>query len=620
MMGIRFYQSLHFKTATAVILTVISISSLYFIWDYRFHREQLMAELLKSTNETTNVTLLGLLEVAMVDRHPALLQKAVERIGANSSMAHIFLVDTSSVIRFSSQREDIGQLLSLEEEGCRDCDASDASRYSRSVFLERSGVQLLRHVTPVPNREECHSCHDPSQRYNGLLVVDFPTTGIQTQLRASLNEMLLKAGLATMAILLVVGFIMNKLVIIKVRKLTRATDLLAQGRKDPTLEDLQGSDELGQLARSFDTMAADVSSSFQELQSQKTYLQDVINSLKDALIVVNRSSQVEMTNNTANQRWNSGELNHMLGEDSPLHAIRQTVQQTFETGDPARTEVEVSNEADKTFLECCCSPVWNQENRVVRVIVLFRDVTERRLFEMQVNRAERLASIGQLAAGLAHEINNPMAAITISMEGLGRHVERSDKIHPDEREEIREYLSTIGTAASRCQKITQRLLSASSHDGTTEFEPVNLDQQVEGVVSLLRHEAQRRGIQISTSLDSPALLVGDPAQLSQLILNLVLNGMEATTGKGRIHLSLARQNGSLKLEISDNGDGIPEEHLERVFDPFFTTKKNGQGTGLGLSISERIVRHHRGLMNITSKPGEGTQFSILFPRMSSGSE
>lgn len=609
----RLLHSIHFKIAAGVIATIVLLSTLYLVWDYRFYRSQLLGELEKSADDLSTVTLQGLLELAMIGEHPEMLQQAMERLGAGSSVASLFILDEEGQVRFSSNSSDVGRRLSTDENGCRECHALATAPTQRSVFYEEAaGGVMLRRVTLVPNRTECHSCHDPERPYNGVLVVDFPTTAVWAKLQSNLYEMLLKGGLTVFSILLVLGILMNKLVIRRLQKLSRATALLNRNGEDPELADLEGSDEIGQLAQSFSRMATRVRSYIGELRSQKTYLQDLIDGLVDLLLVVDRDLHVELANRAAARMWEEKELRELFSETTSLPATRSAIQKTFRFGKPTTSEAGIGQGETRRHMEVFCSPLRSQTGEVVRVIALFRDITERKLFEAQLSRAERLASVGQLAAGVAHEINNPMAAVSTCVEGLIRHLDDSSHIAASEKEEITDYLSTIGEAASRCKEITQRLLSASA-EREGNFERTDLIEIVRHVVSLLEHEAEQRKIRITTDVDSHAAIFGNREKLCQLLMNLLLNSLEAVNGGGDIQVSVRADAPSCELRVTDNGHGIPEQNLERIFDPFFTTKREGRGTGLGLSICERIVRQHRAQIYVDSKEGEGTCFSVLFP-------
>jgi two-component system, NtrC family, sensor kinase len=566
-------RSLHFKIGSGVIATVVLLSTLYLILDYRFYRSQLYAQLEQSATSVSEITLQSLLELAMIGQHPELLQKAIQRLGSEPSIAAIYVLDLSGEARFASRLSDLGRQFHPSDPGCGICHADNVERAVRTVFYELEGERILRNIRPVPNQPQCHSCHESNQQVNGILVVDFSTEHLQAQLRAGLYEVLVKAGLTLSAILAVLGILMNRLVILRLKKLARATVLFAQKKQDPGWPVFAGEDEIGQLARSFQRMASDVQTFIRELENQKSYLQSLINSLQDGLVVVDAQLRITLTNRAASGNWQGRQLTDLLLESSSSETVRKGVQKAFQ-GEFSPREVVLQNENEKKFLEIHFSAVKDREDRATRVIVLFRDITERKSFEMQISRAERLASVGQLAAGLAHEINNPMAAITTCMEGLSNQVDTLNRLSCRQRKEIQDYLNTIGEAAGRCSEITRRLLNLSA-ERELELQQVELQEVVRDVISLVEYDAQRKGVCFVASCEPNTGLWADRERMHQLLLNLVLNSLEAVGEEGRIEVTVKRIDGSVKLEVADNGRGIHESCLERIFDPFFTTKRHG---------------------------------------------
>jgi hypothetical protein len=603
-------HSLHFKIGSAVIATVVLLSALYLIWDYRFYRRQLLEQLHQSATDISDVTLQSVLELAMIGRHPELLQEAVEKLGKGSSLVGIYVLDVSGTVRFASNATQLGRPLNMED-GYPNCCPIPAGSTPVELSYERPGRRVLRNVRPVPNQPQCHSCHDPAAAFNGILVVDLSTTQLENRLRGSRYEVLAKGGLTLLAILSVLGLLMNRLVIRRIKKLAGATVVLAHRKQEnPNLAVPEGPDEIGQLASAFTYMASEVRSSLQELEYQGSYLQNLINSLQDALVVVDRDFRIKLTNRSAVRSWRGRHLGEVLLTDSPPPAIRSGIAQAFE-GSPNRTEISVGHEGDKTFFEAYFSPVPERDGKITRVIALFRDITERKQFEIQISRAERLASVGQLAAGLAHEINNPMAAITTCTEGLARHLDTVPAIPSPDKAEIQDYLAIIGEASGRCRQITQRLLDASG-ERELDLQMIDISDVASDVIALLEYETRSRNAVVTVDFEQPARFYADREKIFQLLLNLMLNSLEAITTAGHIRLTANTNGASLKLEVTDNGCGIPEKNLESIFDPFFTTKRQGRGTGLGLSICERIVREHGGQIHVASTPGKGTCFTILF--------
>ncbi|MEJ2082410.1 MAG: HAMP domain-containing protein [Acidobacteriota bacterium] len=263
-------HSLHFKVASGVIVTVLLLSAVYFIWDYHFYRTQLLTELRESSESVSDVTLNSLLQLAMVGRHIELLQQGVERLSNSSEEVRtILILDPSGIVRFSSDRSLIGRRLERKGPGCITCH-QEGKMPPRTSFIQSGRESLLRYAAPIPNRVECHSCHDPSRSLVGVLLVDHSTEGAQAQLRASLYEMLIKAGTTVLVILLVLGLLMNRTVISRIKKLTSATSQLAsRSPKDLDLRSIEGDDEIGQLARSFEEMAQRLNRSFRELEEKE---------------------------------------------------------------------------------------------------------------------------------------------------------------------------------------------------------------------------------------------------------------------------------------------------------------------------------------------------------------
>ncbi|HSR67899.1 MAG TPA: ATP-binding protein [Acidobacteriota bacterium] len=620
----RVFQTLHFKVASGVIATIVLISSLHFIADYRSNRRQLLAELRTSADQLAGIALEGLLEMAMMGQHPELLQHSIERLGANSSVERIFLLDLSAQVRFSSDRADLGLRFTLQEDGCRPCHEGASASSRRSEFMELGGENILRYAAPVPNRTECHACHDPAARYNGVLVMDFPTAPIRDRLRAELGDSFYRASLMVLATLIVLGILMNKLVILPLKRLTRATAALSEVGQSPVeIQDFRKSDEIGQLAASFQDMTGRIKASVETLQSQRAYLQTLVNSLPDGLILVDAMRRVEMTNRAADALWSRSELDELLNSAGPFPQIATALRQTLECGQLVTCEIKLhegrghlngGDAPESGVFEICFSPLRDSQGEIDKAVLLVRNVSERKAFETQASRAERLAAVGRLAAGLAHEINNPMASITTCVEGLSRYVENSSQIESSEKEEIKDYLATVGEAAERCKEITQRLLSASVRHGSGKVESVLLGKVVREALTLVQHQARRSGIEISADCGAPDCLVtGNRRQLSQLVLNLLLNAQEAVSRGGRIKTEVCRRDDFVQLRVADSGCGIPPRDLEHIFDPFFTTKSEGRGTGLGLSIAQWIVRRHQGSIHVSSGAGQGTVFTVLIP-------
>ncbi|MEJ2431039.1 MAG: ATP-binding protein [Deltaproteobacteria bacterium] len=253
-------------------------------------------------------------------------------------------------------------------------------------------------------------------------------------------------------------------------------------------------------------------------------------------------------------------------------------------------------------------PLKKKTGERVGVILLVKDMTEIRKLEERVQRASRLAALGQLIHRLVHEIRNPLSAMDINLQLLQERLgSRSEDPN------IGRYLEIISAETRRLNEVL-RNVQVFSRPESPDLQIVDLHQIIDQVLFLIKEEAFRKGIEISQSLQAQHSMVrADPDQMKQVFLNLFKNSIEAMSEGGKLEI-LSRNDGQDKIigvELVDTGSGIPMANLQHVFDPYFTTKK--KGTGLGLSIVHNIVAQHGGSIDVTSWLGEGTIFSIILP-------
>jgi signal transduction histidine kinase len=245
----------------------------------------------------------------------------------------------------------------------------------------------------------------------------------------------------------------------------------------------------------------------------------------------------------------------------------------------------------------------DQEGAGIEVVV--RDISERIQMQEQLKKAERLAELGTVASGMAHEIGTPMNVILGRAEYLMNRVKE---------EPIKKGLQTIVTQVERITKVMNQLLSFARRQAP-ERRPLDLKAVVENSIEIFQERLARNRIHVELQKDEqcPPVLA-DADQMSQVLINLIMNAVHAMPEGGTLRVGMERANEMVMLTVADTGHGIPPEVAKKVFEPFFTTKEFGKGTGLGLTVVKGIIEEHQGAIAVESEPGKGTTFTILLPQ------
>ncbi len=238
-------------------------------------------------------------------------------------------------------------------------------------------------------------------------------------------------------------------------------------------------------------------------------------------------------------------------------------------------------------------------------LILLDDITQRVRLEDQMVQTEKLTSLGLLAAGVAHEVNTPLAVISNYIQMLAKQIPADD---PRQKT-----IERIVKQTFRASEIVNNLLNFS-RTGAAEFIEVDINNVLEETLTLVQHPLKTAQVNVVKNYNQqlPPVL-GSITRLQQVFLNLFMNARDAMPQGGLLEVRTGAQNGSVEIEVTDTGSGIPPEHLHRIFDPFFTTKATGRGTGLGLSVSYGIIKEHAGKVDVRSTPGKGTSFRLEFP-------
>lgn len=361
-----------------------------------------------------------------------------------------------------------------------------------------------------------------------------------------------------------------------------------------------------------------------DLEQVSQLLPVLLDSVTDALVVVDRERRVV----AANRRYlevfgvRQGQVVGALCDDC-VNCPEETLAETpgdeaqaclacevIESGEPRRV-IRTLHAAGGTprRWEATFNPVIDG-GQVTHVVEVWRDISERSRLESQLAHSERLASLGTLAAGVGHEINNPLAAVLAGVESLQRRLARGEF----DRDQVSEVLELLERETRRCRETTDKLmLLAQPHQTAPSW--VNLNRAVRDTLSLLNYEARKRRVKLVEALqeDLPQVWARESG-MRGVCMNLMMNAVQAMAAAGGTLTVATRSEGDrVVLEVADTGPGIEPHHLERIWDPFFTTKPVGQGTGLGLSVTRRVIDRHAGQIEVVSEPGRGARFIVTLP-------
>jgi PAS domain S-box-containing protein len=448
------------------------------------------------------------------------------------------------------------------------------------------------------------------------------------------QQILFRERTSFLGMLAVVSVLLVLLTLLAIRRavtrplqaLMRQITALGQGQAPATIE-IPGQDEVARLSREFNALARTLDEARRRLLAESASARGVIQSITDGIIAVDRAGRIRTWNRAMVERYGIPEaevLGRELFEAFPALAqegLRPELAALLRGERPDLFLKHFEHETrhrGRVVLNIRGSALRGLADEVSGAVLAIEDVTDRLTLEREVQQAEKLAVVGQLAAGIAHQIGTPLNVISGSAEYLMMEW-GADRPRPQE-------LEIIVAQTDRITKLIRQLLNFA-RPTRMELGPVRMNELLDEVLGLIEHQIAKERISIQTDFqpDLPTL-VGDANQLEQAFLNIVVNAWHAMAGGGTLALRTRAVPGGDRLRrggrgavpgvevvIADTGVGIPPEHLPRIFDPFFSTKGVGKGTGLGLAITRRIVEDHHGAVEVSSEVRRGTSFRIWLP-------
>ncbi len=355
------------------------------------------------------------------------------------------------------------------------------------------------------------------------------------------------------------------------------------------------------------TLQQKVAKRGEELKKSEEKYRSLVESAEDFIFTVDESGRFRSLNSfTASffggtpSQFLGKPLSVLFSEEVASQHLR-LIRMVYEFGKSLRDEFMVTTGEHNTWLSANFMPVKDERERVISVLCIARDITDSKKLESQLVNTEKLASMGTLAAGVAHELNNPLGVILGFTDLLLEKFEKDSQDHED--------LKTIERHSLHCKQVVENLLSFARHgEGTSEH--FDLYDCIHEIIGVVKHSLDMNNIRLRLDL-LPGLpaVKGDTRQMQQVFLNFINNASAAMKDGGMLEIgtSLDNDQGRVRVVIRDNGHGIKQEHMENIFDPFFTTKSEGEGTGLGLFVSHGIVTKYKGTITCESSTEDGPQ-------------
>ncbi len=574
--------------------------------------------LLVEASSTKSDELRVILEEQMAAGDLKLLRRLVVDMGREPNIGWVAVLDRAGRVRIASDERTVDRLIDKSSPDCRICHERPPAQRLRSITLVRPAGDVLRTVTPLINKPLCHRCHGTEARINGVLIVDRSLGPLENAMASSRTQVVVGSAAAVFALLASLGLAVERLVLVRLRRIRAAARELGSGNVAARASD-GGSDELGELARDFNAMAEALSAALAGLTAERRQLEELVNGISDGVALVD----VDLRLVTANRAFDArlppglraaagtgyGELARAAGFDAPdgrsSLAERALASQRLE-----KAIVRQSRPDGERTDEIYAHPLRGADGRVTAVIEVWRDITDRVALEAGLEQSERLAAIGMLASGVAHEVGNPLAAIATAVEGLLRRMDGAAAWDPAE---VREYLEIVRKQVFRCRDVTERLLGFARVP-SRDLGPVDAAAAAREALALVARQAHAQGVEVRAALDAPAVAVADGLLLEQVFLNLVLNALQAMPAGGVLAVEARTTDDAVHVTVADTGAGIPDAVRRHLFEPFRRARPDGTGTGLGLFLSDTLVRKCEGTLSVESEPGKGAAFTVRLKR------
>lgn len=622
----RFRISISAKLACYLTLCMIVIFGVIGIFNLKMYRRHLMAGVYQNAGQISDIIKRST-NFSMLRNERQSIYRIIQDIAQEPGIQKIRIYNKEGIITFSTEPDEVNTEVNVRAEACVVCHSGpmpsgDVPIFQRARnYLNSDGQHVLGVISPIKSERtcvvaDCHA-HDADQEVLGVLDVIMQLDNVDASQQEYEKRLMWFVIFAMVVICLISSVVVYIMVFRPVNKIVEGTRRIAGGELDYRIN-INSRDEMGGLADAFNNMAEDLKNYQIELLTAKAYTDNIIRSMSNSLVVVNPGAIIKKVNKATCDllEYTQHELigkplslifaeghfeDIQLGE-LPISDFNKTVETNY-----------LSRQGKKIHVLFSGSAVRGEQGEFQGVVCMAQDIT----WQTEAMHAGHLASLGELAAGVAHEINNPMNSIINFAQILIDGIPKGEKV--DEK-----ILETIIKEGDRVSSIVKSLLSFAREQDRVK-RPVRIHKVLQETLSLTEIQLVKDGIILEVDVpETLPFIVGDFQQIQQVFINIINNARYALnerypqTHPGKkffISGTVGTLNGepAVQMNFHDTGIGIPKEIIEKVEEPFLTTKPAGQGTGLGLAISHGIIGDHGGTLTIESVEGKFTQIIIALP-------
>ena len=542
---------------------------------------------------------------ALLTYNYVVLEQNAERIALEEDIVYVIIHDKESRVAAYSQHDEKQGMILTDELSQRAVKATEP--LIQATYSEEKKAKLLDISIPVYIKE--------SQEKWGTIRIGLSLERMYSQiLKTRLNLLLL--GLFAIALGILGSIFFARRITKPISKLVRTTISAAEGNLEQII-DIQTRDEIEELGKNFNHMIQQIrlhrnelESRLREITSLKVYTDNILSSMTNGLITIDFEKKIVTLNEMAEkilgkktEEMVNLTFDQVFGDHHPLHRM---MIETLSQGEGIfYSELELKKGEENLWLTASTSLLVDGEGKRMGAMVVFQDITEMKALEEKLRQADRLAALGTLSAGLAHEIKNPLSAIKTFVQLLPQKLESPSFME--------KFNITVPREIDRINQLVEDLLELT-RSRVRPMATLDVNRLILQVIDLHGEEMEKKHILFEDHLDKTIPPIhGDSERLYRAFSNLVINAIQAMPNGGSLTISSAQElfSSMVKITFRDTGIGMDEKTSENLFNPFFTTKE--KGVGLGMALTHKIIEDHRGTIEVMSEKGKGTTFILALP-------